>query len=146
MAENNTGGLLFKDEVYAIVGAAMEVSNQLGSGFLEAVYQEALGLELTARGVPHEQQKRITIAYKGQTLLHDYIADFVCYDRIIVELKALKAITDTEVAQILNYLKATGLPLGLLINFGSAKLEWKRFANTKHQPAAKENSVTDISF
>ncbi|MHB9032513.1 MAG: GxxExxY protein [Anaerolineae bacterium] len=142
----DSGGLLFKEEVYAIVGAAMEVSSQLGSGFLEAVYQEALGLELAARALPHEQQKRITINYKGQTLIHEYLADFVCYDQIIVEIKAIKALTDTEVAQVLNYLKATGLPLALLINFGTPKMEWKRFANTKHQHLNTSEQITDIIY
>jgi GxxExxY protein len=122
--------LLLKDEVYQIVGAAMEVSNQLGCGFLEAVYQEALELEFTERRIPHVSQKRIQISYKGRVLNKEYIADFVCHDRIVVEIKAINVITRIEKAQILNYLKATNLPLGLIVNFGAPRLEWKRYANT----------------
>ena len=126
----NERELILKDEVYQIVGAAMEVSNQLGCGFLEAVYQEALGIELAERAIPHVPQKRIQISYKGRVLSKEYIADFLCHDRIVVEIKAIKAITGIEEAQILNYLKATNLPLGLIINFGAPRLEWKRYANT----------------
>ena len=124
-------GLIYKDEVYRIVGAAMNVSNTLGSGFLEAVYQEALEIEFQDSDVPFESQKRIQISYKNRVLNQDYIADFVCFDNIIVEIKAIKQITGIEEAQLINYLKATKLPLGLIINFGSPKLEWKRYANTR---------------
>ena len=109
----------------------MEVSNELGCGFLEAVYQEALEIELDERRIPYVQQKRIEIYYKDRVLNKEYIADFLCHDRIVVEIKANKAITGIEEAQILNYLKATNLPLGLIINFGAPRLEWKRYANTK---------------
>jgi GxxExxY protein len=125
------GGLILKDEVYQIVGAAMEVSNQLGCGFLEAVYQEALEIEFAERGIPFTPQMRIRISYKGRLLSKEYVADFVCYDQILVEIKAMKAITGVEEAQLLNYLKATGLPLGLIVNFGARQLEWKRYANTR---------------
>jgi GxxExxY protein len=119
--------LLFKDEAYAIVGAAMEVYNQLGPGFLEAVYQEALEIELTERGIPFVAQKELRIIYKERPLKKTYVSDLVCYDHIIVELKALDRLTGKDIAQLLNYLKATGLRLGLLINFGNAeKLEWER--------------------
>lgn len=127
----NERELIFKEEVFRIIGAALEVSNHLGCGFLEAVYQEALGIEFAERRIGHEPQKRITISYKDTVLRKEYVADFLCQDRIIVEIKAIKAITGVEEAQLLNYLKATGLPLGLIINFGSKKLEWKRYANTK---------------
>jgi GxxExxY protein len=123
--------LIFKDEVYQIVGAAMEVSNQLGCGFLEAVYQEALGIEFDERRIPNAPQKRIEISYKGRVLNKEYIADFLCYDLIVVEIKAIKTITGIEEAQILNYLKATDLTLGLILNFGAPQLEWKRYASTK---------------
>jgi GxxExxY protein len=123
--------LILKDEVYQIVGAAMEVSNQLGCGFLEAVYQEAMEIELAERRIPYLPQKRIEIYYKGRLLKKEYIADFLCHDRIIVEIKAIKAISNIEEAQILNYLKATNLPLGLIVNFGSPQLEWKRHVRTK---------------
>lgn len=124
-------GLIYKDEAYRIVGAAINVSNTLGSGFLEAVYQEALEIEFQDSDVPFESQKRIQISYKNRVLNQDYIADFVCFDNIIVEIKAIKQITGIEEAQLINYLKATKLPLGLIINFGSPKLEWKRYANTR---------------
>ena len=123
--------LIFKDEVYGIVGAAMNVSNELGCGFLEAVYQEALEMEFKECDIPFEPQKRINISYKNKMLKKEYMADFVCYDSIIVEIKAIRKITEIEEAQLLNYLKATKLPLGLIVNFGSPKLEWRRYANTK---------------
>ena len=123
--------LIYKDEAYRIVGAAMEVSNHLGCGFLEAVYHEALGIEFSEQKIPFESQKEITVSYKNIILDKKYCADFLCYGRIIVEIKAIKTITEIEEAQLLNYLQATNLPLGLLINFGSKKLEWKRYANTK---------------
>jgi GxxExxY protein len=120
--------ILLKEEVYAVVGAAMAVHRELGAGFLEAVYQEALEWELQLRRVPFESQKPLTILYKGHRLKKEYIADLVCYQQVIVELKALDQLSGREEAQILNYLKATGLRVGLLINFGNpAKLEWKRF-------------------
>jgi GxxExxY protein len=119
--------LLYKDEVYAIVGAAIEVHKQLGSGFLEAIYQEALEIELETRHIPFEPQKTFRVVYKGQSLKKEYMADFVCYDKIIVEIKALNELSGREESQVLNYLKVSGLRLGLLINFGSVeKLEWKR--------------------
>ncbi|MBL8046672.1 MAG: GxxExxY protein [Anaerolineales bacterium] len=119
--------LLYKDEVYAIVGAAMEVHTILGAGFAEAVYDEPLRIEFAQRNIPFEAQKRLIVYYKGLTLQKTYIPDFVCYEKIVVEIKALDNLTQREMAQLLNYLKATGLRLGLLINFGSTgKLEWKR--------------------
>lgn len=127
----NERELILKDEVYAIVGAAMEVSNELGSGFLEAVYQEALEIELRDRGVPFSPQIAIEISYKGHKLAKEYIPDFICYGQVIVEIKAIKELTSLEEAQLLNYLKATGKPVGVLINFGTAKLEWKRMAFTR---------------
>jgi GxxExxY protein len=138
--------LLFKDEVYAIVGAAMTVYNTLGHGFLEAVYQEALAIELTQRHIPFQSQRAIPVYYGDHLLKTSYIADFWVYDAIIVEIKALDRLTSREEAQLLNYLKASGASLGLLINFGHPnKLEWKRLANTRafSRPAVKrirENS------
>ena len=120
-------GLIFKEEVYAIIGAAMAVHTELGSGFLEAVYQEALEIELAERSIPFEAIKTLKIYYKEHLLNKTYCADLVCYDQIIVELKALDRLTSSEEAQLLNYLKATQKQLGLLINFRSSpKLEWKR--------------------
>ena len=120
--------LLLKQEVYGIVGAAIEVHRELGPGFLEGVYQEALEMELVLQTIPFQAGKHLPIVYKGKTLTKDYIADLVCHDQIIVELKALERLSGREEAQVLNYLKATGLHVGILINFGStARLEWKRY-------------------
>ena len=121
--------LLYKEEVYAIIGAAIEVHRKLGSGFLEAVYQEALEIELSSQHVPFDAQTPLNITYKTHRLQKGYIADFCCYEKIIVELKALDQLSGKEEALLLNYLKATGFRVGLLINFGSrGKLEWKKFA------------------
>lgn len=123
--------LLYKSEVYAVIGAAMEVHSVLGRGFLEAVYQEAFAIELTQRGIPFVAQQPLHIWYKEQCLEKMYIADFVAFDHIVIEIKALECLSSREEAQLLNYLKATGYDLGLLINFGSpGKLEWKRMART----------------
>ncbi len=120
--------LVLKDEVYAVVGAAMEVHRELGAGFLEAVYQEAMEIELEDRGIPFESQRSFEIHYKNTKLHKEYFADLVCFSKIIVELKALERLSSKEESQILNYLKASSLRVGLLINFGShGKLEWKRF-------------------
>jgi GxxExxY protein len=129
--------LVLKEEVYAVVGAAIEVHKQLGFGFLEAVYQEALEIEMRCRSLPFEAQKTLPILYKGQKLAKEYVADFVCFEQIIIELKAIQRLTEKEEAQLLNYLKATGCRVGLLINFGSkGKLEWKRFVNGFDSPVA----------
>ena len=110
--------LVYPNESYAIRGAAMRVYNVLGSGFLEAVYQEALEIELEKRNIPYEKEKELEIYYDGIKLGKKYIADFVCYDKIILELKAVKELEDSHRSQIYNYLKATGFKLGFLINFG----------------------------
>lgn len=119
--------LLYKDEVYAIIGAAFEVYNTLGPGFLEAVYQEALGIELKERSVPFRAEQRIRVMYKGSPLEKEYQADMVCYGKIILEIKALSRLATDHEAQLLNYLKAVGMRVGVLMNFGNVKkLEWKR--------------------
>jgi GxxExxY protein len=119
--------ILFKEEVYSIIRAAMEVYNQLGNGFLEAVYQESLAIEFNLREIPFQPQTELHIDYKGNILDHKYIPDFIAYGKIIIELKVMKQLGSNEEAQLLNYLKATGMRLGILINFGSpGKLEWKR--------------------
>jgi GxxExxY protein len=121
-------GLILGDEVLLVVGAAIEVHKEIGFGFLEPVYQEAMELELKLRSVPFQAQVPLIILYKGQPLSKQYIADLVCYGQSIVELKALERLSGREEAQLLNYLKATSFPVGLLVNFGhSTKLEWKRF-------------------
>jgi GxxExxY protein len=118
--------LLYKSEVFDIINAAMEVHRELGHGFLEAVYQEALELEFRERKIQYKREKPLTIFYKGQKLNKEYSADFVCYDRIIVELKALTELNSIHESQLINYLKATQLRIGLLINFGASSLEFKR--------------------
>jgi GxxExxY protein len=120
--------LILAEEVYQIVGAALEVYWKLGRGFLEPVYQEAMEIELTNRLIPFESQKRLTIQYKGQSLTKEYIPDLILFDQIIAELKTCDRLGGRDEAQLLNYLKATGRRVGLLFNFGSAvKLEWKRY-------------------
>ena len=118
--------LIHKEETYRIIGAAMDVHTTLGCGFLEAVYQEALLIELRKRGIPTKKEVKLEINYKGQTLSKYYEADFICYDKIIVETKALTDLSGIHEAQVINYLKATGLKLGLLINFGSKSLQYKQ--------------------
>ena len=122
--------LILKEEVYSVVGAAIEVHRELGPGFLESIYQEAMEIELRASAVPFVAQHPISVRYKGLALKKQYFADLVCFEQIIVEIKALPHLSGTEIAQVLNYLKGTGFPIGILINFGShGKLEWKRLVN-----------------
>jgi GxxExxY protein len=120
--------LLFKDEVYSIAGAMFEVYKTLGPGFLEPVYQEALSIEFIRKGIPFERERPLELFYKDVRLEKKYVADFVCFDQIIIELKAIPRLTNIEIAQLLNYMKITKTRLGLLANFGSTqKLEWKRY-------------------
>ena len=122
--------LIYKNEVYDIVGACFDVYKELSCGLSEPIYQEALEIEFKLRGIPFEREKELVVYYKGQKLRKKYVADFVCYDDIIVELKALDNVTSKEVSQLLNYLHITKYPLGLLVNFGHEdNLEWKRYAN-----------------
>lgn len=114
-------------ETYAIIGAAMAVHSELGHGFLESVYQAAFEQELLARKVPFQREVEIPIFYNRNPLKVFYRADFVCFNRVIVELKALQKLSGNEEAQVLNYLKATGFKKGLLINFGAPSLQQKRF-------------------
>ena len=123
------GNLLFEEETFAIRGAVFEVYRELGCGFLEAVYQECLEKELRAKGIPFRTQPELMLNYKGQRLQQTYKPDLICYDQIILELKAVKDISPEHKAQVINYLKATNLKLGLLINFGShPKAQIERFA------------------
>jgi GxxExxY protein len=112
---------------YAIIGAAMEVHTQLGCGFLEPVYQEALSLEFSKRRVPFHREVTLPIYYKQVRLNTPYRVDFVCFEEVAVELKALARLSGTEEAPLLNYLKASGHEIGLLLNFGKRSLEYRRF-------------------
>jgi GxxExxY protein len=132
-----TGADSRDEQTHAIIGAAMEVHQQLGPGFLEAVYQEAMAIEFTERGVPYLRELDLPVFYKGRRLSCTYRADFVCYESVIVELKALHALSGTEEAQILNYLKATRLERGLLLNFGDTSLRFKRFIFHNLRKSAK---------
>lgn len=116
----------FQDECYKIFGACMEVSNELGCGFLEAVYQEALCYEFLDQDIPFESQKMMDITYKKRPLKKKYIADFICFGEIILEIKAIDSLKAEHTSQVLNYLKATGNKVGLLVNFGTSKLQYKR--------------------
>lgn len=110
--------ILFKDESYAIQGAIFEVYRQMGCGFLESVYQECLEIEFRERSIPFVSQQDLQLFYKGKMLKQRYIPDFICYDQIIVELKAVKQVAPEHKAQVLNYLKASKMKLGILVNFG----------------------------
>lgn len=121
--------MIYPDESYKIIGALYEVHKNLGCGFLEKVYQESLEKEFKLRNIPFEREKAFKIKYKGEELHQEYIADFVCYGKIIVELKAVDAITSIHKAQVINYLKATDLKLGILVNFGEESLNPIRLLN-----------------
>jgi len=119
--------LVYKEEAYEIAGACLEVYKDKGCGFVEGVYQECLEFEMRLRALPYESQPELRLTYKGQELRHSYIPDLVCFGKIVVELKAVKEVTDEHRAQVINYLKATGHKLGLLVNFGHyPALEWER--------------------
>ena len=121
-----SGKLILSDKTFNIIGAAMEVHNTIGCGFTEPIYQEAFEEELRLRGIPYQREKAFNIVYKGKVLKKEFRPDFICYDEIIVELKAVQDIVDEYYSQVYNYLKATGLRLGMLINFGKKSLEYKR--------------------
>jgi GxxExxY protein len=124
--------LLYKSETYKIIGACMKVHQTLGNGFLESVYQEALEKELQREGIPFQRQKRLNIFYGNEKLDKYFIADFVCYDKVILEIKAVTYLGNNLKQQVVNYLKSTNMEVGLLINFGEKSLTWKRFINTPY--------------
>jgi len=117
---------------YAIIGAAMEVHRQLGHGFSEPVYQEAMAVEQRLREIPFHKERELPVVYKGQKLETFYKADFLCFESVIVQLKALSDLSSVHEAQVLNYLKATGLSVGLLLNFGAPRLECRRLIFSSH--------------
>jgi len=121
--------LIYKEESYKIIGACMEVHKELGCGFLEPVYQEALSIEFQKQHIPFEKEKILSIIYKDIELEKKYVADFICYSKIILETKAVKELCDNHRAQIINYLNATKIKLGLLVNFGESSLKYERFVN-----------------
>ena len=120
---------------FAIIGAAIEVHRELAAGFLEAVYQEAIARELVKREIPFRAEVELPVFYKGERLSSSYRADFVCFDSIIVEIKALGQLTGIEESQLINYLKASGHPIGLLLNFGARSLQHKRLVLSPRKSA-----------
>jgi GxxExxY protein len=134
------GNLIYKEESYAIIGACFNVYKDKGCGFLEPVYQECLEIELAFLKMPFIAQKQITLEYRGQTLKQKYQPDFICFDKIIVEIKAVSNLIQEHRAQLLNYLNATGFKLGLLVNFGHyPRLEYNRIANTEKNTRETDN-------
>jgi GxxExxY protein len=131
-------------QTYSIIGAAMEVHRQLGCGFLEPVYQEALELEFQERGIPFVREVELPVLYKGQRLAVRYRGDFICFDAILVELKAIARLTDREGSQVINYLSACRLHRGLLLNFGSDSLQCRRFVWHFREPVHSAQSAKSV--
>ena len=125
--------IIYPSESYKIIGCMMKVHRELDCGFLEKVYQEALEREFITEKIPFQREVNLKIYYRGEPLQQEYIADFVCYNKIIVELKAISKLSDVEKAQVINDLKATGYELGILANFGETSLKTERFFNIKKQ-------------
>jgi GxxExxY protein len=124
---------------FAIIGAAMEVHRHLGCGFAEPIYQDALEIELRLRGIPFQRENEVKVFYKEEELRNRYKPDFICFGEVIVELKALVALSGTEELQVMNYLKATGFKVGLLLNFGNPSLEFDRYVwSTRWNPPSQE--------
>lgn len=141
MTTTSDGHLLFADETFRLRGAIFHVYRVMGAGFLEAVYQECLEIELTRRGIPFVARRELTLGYEGFVLKQSYVADLVCFDSIVLELKAVRAIAPEHRAQLINYLRATGMTLGLLVNFGAtASVEIERFALSSAHPSANSAS------
>jgi len=130
--DSNERELLLKEEVFGVVGCAMEVLNQLGHGLLEKPYENALVVEFNLRAIPFQQQPRFDVMYKG-VRVGEYVPDLICYEKLVIDTKVIEHIGDHEMGQILNYLKITGLQVGLILNFKRAKLEWKRVVLEKNR-------------
>ena len=127
---------IYQKETFAIRGCLNAVAKELGCGYLEKVYQEALEMELIDANIPYEREVRLQITYKGKTLKQEYYADYVCYDKIILELKAVSELNEVHEAQVFNYLKTTGYDLALLVNFGERPIKIKRLYNfMKNNPS-----------
>ena len=124
-----SGKMVLKEETFAIIGACMEVHKTLGRSFSEKVYQDALELELKLRGIPFEREKHFLVNYKGITLDHDFFADYICYDKVIVELKAVSELDNENREQVINYLHAADKQVGLLVNFRTPSLTYERYVN-----------------
>jgi GxxExxY protein len=134
-AKEEKAELIYKDESYAIIGACFAVNKDKGCGFLEPVYHESLEIELEFQGIPFLSQPLQTLRYRGRTLVQTFNPDFICYDKIILEIKAVPELIDEHRAQVLNYLSATGCKLGLLVNFGHyPRIEYERLLARTHEP------------
>jgi GxxExxY protein len=133
-------------QTYEIIGAAMEVHRHLGHGFLEAVYQEALAIEMAKRNIPFEREIAIPVDYKGQRLQCSYRADFICFEEVVLELKALNQLTGVDESQLINELKASGLHRGLLLNFGAPSLEYKRLVFNLRQSVQSADKIENINL
>ncbi|MBR7003104.1 MAG: GxxExxY protein [Neisseriaceae bacterium] len=125
--------LLYEEETGKIIKACMNVFNELGNGFLEAVYQEALAIEFEYMNIPFVREAKIEIQYKGRKLEREYFADFICYDDVIVELKCVSKLVNVHKAQVINYLHGTKKAVGLLVNFGASSLKWERLTLLKNE-------------
>lgn len=144
MKKEAEGGLLFKDESYDIMGACFAVYKEKGCGFLESVYQECLEIEFEHLKIPAEAKKALRLTYRGRTLRQTYEPDFICFGKIILEIKAVSTLVDEHRAQVLNYLNATGFELGLLVNFGHfPKLEHERIANSINVRGRRAPAIDD---
>jgi len=131
-------------ETYAIIGAAIQVHNELGAGFLEAVYHEALEREFQFLNLPYERERKLPIYYRGEPLNTYYQVDFLCYGTVLVELKALQTLSGTEEAQVINYLKAAKIHKALLINFGTPRLQYKRFVHHLRESASSADNSREM--
>ncbi len=125
-------GIIYKEESYRIIGACMKVHRNLGPGFLESVYEEALQREFQNQGIPFQRQVKLNVFYEGKKLDKFFKADFLCFEKIILEIKAVNFLPQNSWLQLRNYLATTNMRLGVLINFGEASLQYKRIANTQH--------------
>jgi GxxExxY protein len=137
--------MLYEDLTKKIINACMEVHKELGCGFLEPVYQDALSYEFSLQNIPFEREKKIEVFYKKHNLGREYFADLICYNKIIVELKSVTRLVNAHKAQALNYLNATKLKVGLLVNFGEASLKWERIYRFDENELSKSANIVDVS-